>query len=82
MIALHIFIALLTLVAAVSLVVRPQRGLITAVFIGSIAVVISGVALIVQGASVLHACVSGVLTVGICLSLAIIAHYRLLSARE
>jgi len=61
MIILHIAIAVLSLILSVAALVRPSLGQIKLVGTMTIATLATGAILIVQGASVLHMCLSGLL---------------------
>jgi len=63
MIILHIAIAVLSLILSVAALVRPSLGQIKLVGTMTIATLATGAILIVQGASVLHMCLSGLLFV-------------------
>ena len=61
MIILHIVIALLSLVFAVIAIVRPSIQQIKVVGAATIATLITGAVLVIQGANILHMCLSGLL---------------------
>lgn len=61
MIILHIVIALLSLVFAVIAIVHPSMQQVKVVGATTIATLITGAVLVIQGANILHMCLSGLL---------------------
>lgn len=57
----HIIIAIISLIIAAILLARPTRGLVKTEVSLIAGTLVSGVALLFQGASLLHLCISGLL---------------------
>ncbi len=73
----HIIIAIISLVIAVVLFARPSKGLVKTQ-IGLIAGMVgSGVVLVLQGASLLHLCVSGLLFTSLSVVAVVVAVRRM-----
>jgi len=81
MIILHIAIAVLSLILSVAALVRPSLGQIKLVGTMTIATLATGAILIVQGASVLHMCLSGLLFTSLTVA-AMLVSLRLLHRQQ
>lgn len=81
MIILHIAIAVLSLILSVAALVRPSLGQIKLVGTMTIATLATGAILIVQGASVLHMCLSGLLFTSLTVAAMLVA-FRLLHRQQ
>ncbi len=74
---IHILIALVSLVIAGVLLARPSRGLVK-VQLGLIGgTLLSGTILVIEGASLLHLCVSGLLFTSLSVAAVVVAMRRL-----
>ncbi|MGB4957059.1 MAG: hypothetical protein WBO49_01260 [Candidatus Saccharimonas sp.] len=73
----HIIIAIISFIIAAILLARPTRGLVETE-VGLIAgTLVSGVALLFQGASLLHLCISGLLFTSLSVVAVLIAVRRM-----
>jgi len=81
MIILHIAIAVLSLILSVAALVRPSLGQIKLVGTMTVATLATGAILIVQGASVLHMCLSGLLFTSLTVA-AMLVSLRLLHRQQ
>lgn len=74
---LHILIALATVGISIYAAIRPTIGRIHLTSYGALLTLVSGVVLVVSGASLVHACLSGCLVLGMSLGLQFVARRRL-----
>ena len=78
----HIFIAVISLIAAIILLARPSQKLVK-LELGFIAgTLISGTVLLFQGASLLHLCVSGLLFTSLSVVAVVVATRRIKLAEQ
>jgi len=78
---MHILIAIISLIVAVALFVRPSQMLVK-VESGFIAgTLVSGVVLLLQGASLLHLCISGLLFTSLSVTAVVVAIGRMKLAK-
>lgn len=77
MLILHVFVALSGLIIASFLAYAPSSAKLYATALASLGTLVSGVALILVGGSVLHACASGLLYFASVVSLMLVAGRRL-----
>ncbi len=77
---LHILIALATVGISIYAAIRPTTGRIKLTTHGVLLTLMSGVVLVVSGASLMHACLSGCLVLGMSFGLQFVARRRLQQA--
>lgn len=77
----HIIIALVSLAIAVALFARPSSSLVRAEIGLTAGTIASGVVLVLQGASLLHLCASGLVFTSIAVVAVIVASRRLQPVR-
>lgn len=73
----HIIIAIISFIIAAILLARPTRGLVETEVSLIAGTLISGVALLFQGASLLHLCISGLLFTSLSVVAVLIAVRRM-----
>lgn len=74
---LHITIAIISIVVAGILIVRPSHSLIKVELGLTAGTIMSGVILVLQGASLLHLCMSGLLFTSLSTTAVVVANRRL-----